>query len=413
MKYLIWNVDCDDGSIKWKNEIQVDTLEVVHPLSSPAAATPASDGEYVYCYFPTFGLVCDNYKGDIIWKSPIDFYKAGNGSGSSPIIYKGKVIINHENLSKPRILVFDKRNGELLWEHQFPLSPLFNSMSWSTPAIWNDQVIVHRLNTIVGIDLISGKSIWQFDIGSTGCATPVIDNDILYVNSWMIRGNESIIGEVSDFQKLFEDIDIDNDGFLNKKEFQTTHPKGVTIHDRVIEGSHTSSKWVLYWYKLTPFDDDNDNRISENEWDDFMKLMADYANDGLVAIQLGDTGNITFTNQLWKINDNIAETPSVLIKDELIYMIENRGVLTCATKKTGKVVYTERLGTPGAYFSSPLYANGNIFLCSFNGIITIISEGKDIKIINQVDLDERIGASPVALNDKLYVRTISHLYAFQ
>ena len=52
-------------------------------------------------------------------------------------------------------------------------------------------------------------------------------------------------------------------------------------------------------------------------------------------------------------------------------------------------------------------------MSSYNGKITIIKEGKDFEIVNQVDLDEKIGASPVALEDKLYVSTASHLYAFK
>ena len=46
--YHVWNINRNDGTVKWKKEIQVDTLEYVHPVSSPASATPSSDGENIY-----------------------------------------------------------------------------------------------------------------------------------------------------------------------------------------------------------------------------------------------------------------------------------------------------------------------------------------------------------------------------
>ncbi len=39
-KYLVWNINRMDGSLKWQREIAVDTFQYVHSVSSPAAATP-------------------------------------------------------------------------------------------------------------------------------------------------------------------------------------------------------------------------------------------------------------------------------------------------------------------------------------------------------------------------------------
>lgn len=53
-----------------------------------------------------------------------------------------------------------------------------------------------------------------------------------------------------------------------------------------------------------------------------------------------------------------------------------------------------------------------VFMASYNGKITILKEGTGFEIINQIDLEEKIGASPVAMDNKLYIRTAEHLYAF-
>ena len=44
-------IDRRTGNIVWRRAVTVEQIEKVHPLSSPAAATPATDGERVYVYF--------------------------------------------------------------------------------------------------------------------------------------------------------------------------------------------------------------------------------------------------------------------------------------------------------------------------------------------------------------------------
>ncbi len=404
-KYLILNIDPLQGSVKWQKEILVDALEKVHPISSPAAATPASDGRYIYCYFPPLGLICYDLEGEKIWESPVQFYPVAQGSGTSPIVYKDKIILNHDNLSHPRLMVFNKTNGQLLWEYKFPVSAMITSMSWSTPVIWNDQVIIHRLDEIIGINIDSGEPVWQFDIGSTGVATPVIVGDTLFVNAWMIRGEESDLGEVIDFQKMFIDSDTDSDGKLSREEFLKRYPGGVCIHERKIEGVNTGTKVVIYWGQLGVFDQDRDNDLSKGEWVKFQELMAEYSNHGTVAIRLGGTGDITLSSTLWKSKENVPQIPSVLVRNGLVYLVKVGGIVTCIDAGDGKVIYTERLGAPGPYLSSPLFADGMVFMASYNGKITILKEGSKFEIMNQIDLEEKIGASPVALGNKLFIRT--------
>ncbi len=411
-KYLVLNINPYNGTVKWQKEILVDVLENVHPISTPAAATPASDGEYIYCFFPTLGLVCYDLDGEKKWESPVQFYPVAQGSGTSPVVYKDKILLNHDNYSNPRLLAFNKSDGTQLWEFKFPISPMITSMSWSTPVIWNNQAIIHRLDEIAGIDLDTGEPVWHFDVGSTGVATPVVVGDTLFVNAWMIRGDEEVLGEVIDFQKMFADGDADHDGRLSGEEFLRSYPEGVCIHDRKIEGVTTGTRVVLYWGQISAFDGDGDNYLSAEEWGKFEELMADYADHGTVAFRLGGTGNITLSSTLWKSGLNVPQIPSVIVSKGLLYMVKVGGIVTCFNSGDGEVIYTGSLGAPGPYLSSPLLVDGKLFMASYNGRITILKEGSAFEILNQINLGEKIGASPVAMGNTLYVRTEGHLYAF-
>jgi len=411
-KYMVWDIDPVTGTVKWQREIPVGALERVHPISSPAAATPASDGAFIYCFFPPLGLVCYDLEGEKIWEAPVQFYQVAQGSGTSPIVYGDRVILNHDNLSNPRLLAFNKHTGQQMWEYKFPVSPMITSMSWSTPVVWKDQIIVHRLDEVVGINMDTGEPVWQFDVGSTGVATPVIVGDTLFVNAWMIRGEASDQGEVIDFQKMFIDSDTDGDGKLSREEFTSHYPGGICIHERKIEGVYTGTKVVIYWGQIAVFDHDGDNFLSAGEWAEFQDLMAVYSNHGTVAFRLGGTGDITLSSTLWKSTENVPQIPSVVVSNGLLYMVKLGGIVTCIQTTDGKIMYAEKLGAPGPYLSSPLLANGMVFMASHNGRITILKEGNSFEIMSQIDLEEKIGASPVAMDNKLYIRTEGHLYAF-
>jgi outer membrane protein assembly factor BamB len=45
------------GRIQWRRSVTAEEIEKVHNISSPAGATPVTDGERVYVYFGSYGLL--------------------------------------------------------------------------------------------------------------------------------------------------------------------------------------------------------------------------------------------------------------------------------------------------------------------------------------------------------------------
>jgi outer membrane protein assembly factor BamB len=67
------------------------------------------------------------------------------------------------------------------------------------------------------------------------------------------------------------------------------------------------------------------------------------------------------------------------------------------------VVYKERLG--GKFSSSPIHADGKLYFCSREGVVTVLQAGREFKTLAQNDMGSPIMASPVAVDGKLYLRT--------
>ncbi len=118
------------------------------------------------------------------------------------------------------------------------------------------------------------------------------------------------------------------------------------------------------------------------------------------------------TDIKWKVNEDTPETPSPLIVNENVLFIKSGGIMTVINQKTGELVHKDRVGAAGAYLSSPMLAGNRIYTCSYNGTVTVLS-ADDYSILAHNKLRGKIGASPVAVDDVLYVRTDKQLYAFR
>ncbi|MCP4450261.1 MAG: PQQ-like beta-propeller repeat protein [Planctomycetes bacterium] len=131
----------------------------------------------------------------------------------------------------------------------------------------------------------------------------------------------------------------------------------------------------------------------------------------LYCIDATGTGDVTKTHQVWhRGNDDFGRTMSTAaVKDDIVYITDLAGILYALDASTGKALWTHDLES--AMWSSPMWVDGKIYLGDENGKITIFAHGKQKKIVNIVDMDEPVYATPVAANGMLYVATKSKIYA--
>ena len=50
-------IDRTTGKVVWRREVEAESVERMHRINNSASSTPATDGERVYAYFGSFGLV--------------------------------------------------------------------------------------------------------------------------------------------------------------------------------------------------------------------------------------------------------------------------------------------------------------------------------------------------------------------
>lgn len=108
------------------------------------------------------------------------------------------------------------------------------------------------------------------------------------------------------------------------------------------------------------------------------------------------------------VNRSIS-TPSVV--DGLIYIGDYAGWIHCLDAETGKLQWKH--DSFSHIWGSTLVADGKVFIGNEDGIVTVLKQGKEMKVLAEVEMPGSIFSSPIYANGVLYVMTGSNLYAIE
>ena len=113
----------------------------------------------------------------------------------------------------------------------------------------------------------------------------------------------------------------------------------------------------------------------------------------------------------WSFKKSVPSRPSPLLVEDRLYMVSDKGIVTCVDAKTGQMVGTTRL--KGEFSASPIYADGHIYFVSESGPTSVVEATKDLKVLAVNELDGTCMASPAASGKALFLRTRTHLYRIE
>jgi len=171
-----------DGRVLWERKAPAKPPENgVREKNGYASATPVTDGEHVLVFFGSCGLLCHDFEGKLLWQYDALTFNTTHGTGSSPLLYKDKVIFIHDqNRAESVFLALDKRTGNLLWKRARS-----RAMTWSTPVAVHvgdhDELVFAGGETVKGYDPETGSELWSLN-GPTAEVVPtvVIGKDMIY-----------------------------------------------------------------------------------------------------------------------------------------------------------------------------------------------------------------------------------------
>ena len=383
-----------DGSEAWRAESPYTKLESFNKVhGSPAASSSASDGKYIVSYFGSCGLFCYDLAGKQLWKHemPTAQTLAGFGTGVSPIIVDGMVVLMRDVANEPKIIALDVATGQLKWKKKRESKSSFGSPTvWTTPN--GTYIVAPGYGKMIGYNAKNGNEEWFVDgMPAACCTTPVTGDGNLFFAGWSPGGPDDKDFKFPSFDDILKD-DTDKDGTLSKEEAEKTGFKDLFDNQ----------------------DSNKDGRISRDEWETIAKFAAN-SKSSAFALKPGGAGNVTESGILWKQTKGLPYVSSAILYRGQYLMVKDGGTITAYDANSGNQLYQKRLAATGSYYASPVAANGNIYFASLdNGSITVLEGGatKGTVVAENPPLGERTAATPALADDVMYVRTAQHLYAF-
>ena len=122
---------------------------------------------------------------------------------------------------------------------------------------------------------------------------------------------------------------------------------------------------------------------------------------------------MTARSVLWHYNRSVPQLPSSLLYRNVLYIVNDGGIMTALDPKTGAALAQARLrGAVDAYYASPVAADGKIIVVSESGTVVVIRADGTLAVLAVNVLDDLAYATPAIGDGRIYVRTRSALYCF-
>ncbi len=372
-----------EDSLAWKTE-----------LPGRGCSTPIVWGKQIFLTTEIGeedGVLAYDWKGKERWRVTIGDFRpgrgkrVGSGANSSPVT-DGKTVFAYFKSGNFAALDLD---GNVLWKKNLEEIYGEDKLWWdkgTSPILAGGNVVVAIMQTegdsfLVSFDKKTGKEVWKTrreyetepESGDAYTSPQVLDIDgVETIVSW---GANHLTGHDAKNGKLLWEVD----GFNPENQ--------------------------KYWRVIASTAISNDVAV------------VPYARgDALAGIDLRASGSNP--NWLWKREGVGSDSATPIATDGKAIVLKDSGItrgrVTCIDLRTGETLWESTLPKSAKiFYASPILAQDRLYLAREDGTLFVADvTNKGLSNIQELALLESVIASPVAVNDKLLVRSDQHLYCF-
>src|SRR3954462_12826546 len=400
----------------------------------PARTGPSTEKNLVNSWSPA--------GENLAWRVPY-------GGRSGPVVFGDRLYLQNTSgagaMEQERLMCFNADTGKLLWEHRYNM---FTSdvpahrIAWASPVV---DTATGNVFAISGNGLTmslnkDGKLLWERSLAEEygmwtthggRMSSPIIEGDLMIVSGLVFGWGQTaapahrfIALDKSNGQTIWVSspegrptdtiyanpyvADVDgvrmffsggSDGAMHALKVATGEP--VWHWDVSKRGLNTAALMVGPDVIVTH----SEENLATNE----MGMLA--------AVPANSKGTLTDKDARWIVRDVQAGYGSPVSDGERIYLVDNGGILFAFDVKTGKQLWTEKLGT--IQKSSPVLADGKLYVGTENGKFYIIKPRADgVDVLDEDEMPagvdgnpQPIIASPAVARGRVYVVTMEKMFA--
>jgi outer membrane protein assembly factor BamB len=144
-------------------------------------------------------------------------------------------------------------------------------------------------------------------------------------------------------------------------------------------------------------------------------VTAGYPAKKVIAIRPGGSGDLTGTDRIaWAYDKGTAYVVSPILYGDYVYLVSDKGILTCLDARTGAVKYEGgRVPVPSSFMASPVALEGKLLLTSTDGDTFVIRAGPAHESLGSNPIGEPVYASLAVSQGRILVRGAGHLYCIR
>jgi outer membrane protein assembly factor BamB len=383
---------------------------------------------------------------NILWRT-----KLPSWSAATPAVWENWIFVTSAEEGSPRLqnnppgnaaldkiflMALDRKDGSVRWQRQIDSgNRLFRKQNSSSPSPITDgrQVWIMTGNGKLTCFTIDGKEVWRRDIqadyGKFGinhgyASSPLLHGERLYIQvlHGMLTDDPSYVMALDkNTGKTLWKVERPTDARMESPDSYSTPQMAIVAGkpQLVISGAdyvtgHEPDTGKELW-RMGGFNPTNNpaNRtiasslvIGENVFTPSMRGRP------FIGFRAGGSGNITGKNELWT-NNLGADVPTSTTDGKFIYILGDSGVINCVEALTGIIAYQGKRIENGTYSASPLLADGKIYCINEDGTTTVLRAGSEFEVLGINKLDNLTLASPVAVDNQIFIRTADYLYCIQ
>src|SRR5260370_11288970 len=196
-----------NGAILWRQTAPAENIERVYKVNSPAAATPATDGQRVVVSFGSFGLLCYDLEGKELWRRPLPRPPTGFGSASSPILAGDLVLLNGQGKDL-HLLAVKASSGQTAWKTEGTPFP----SHYPVPVLWKqgpitEAIVLGRGGLLAFYVQDGSKRWWVPGLSPEATPTPTLGEGMLFVASHLAGRDPDLRMKLPPFDRLLKRYD--------------------------------------------------------------------------------------------------------------------------------------------------------------------------------------------------------------
>jgi outer membrane protein assembly factor BamB len=370
---------------------------------------------------------------NVAWKLPMPAW-----SGSTPIVWGDRIFLNvaddlkvtqGENL---HLWCVDRTKGTVLWQRSLGggnHQERKQNMSTPSPVTDGSRVWVMTGTGILKAFDFDGKELWMRDIqkdyGRFGLnwgygSSPLLHGDSLFVQvlhgmrtddpSYLLRIDKASGRTLWKVERPTNARMESPDAYTTPALVQYGNATEIVITGGDVVTGHDPATGKELWRAngLNPENDANYRIVaSPVTYGDL--IVAPTRERPMLALKAGGRGNVSTSHLLWTFGGG-PDVPTPVTDGTYVYVINDRGIISCLEARTGKEIYSRQRLRPGTYSGSPILADGKLYVTNEDGVTSVLKAGPVFEVLAENEFDDYTLSSPAVSDGQIFFRTTKFLW---